>query len=110
MRSEGRPRLQQSFQSRENSRPPICVLSIRRVVLRQSSFVTQPSPPPSPESAPPSLSTSPPHRPCRTCTQTASAAPPAAPHPSHTASASHPCPAPTRSLPRQASGLTQYPR
>src|SRR5216683_5352853 len=46
----------------------------------------QPSPPPSPESAPPSLSTSPPHRPCRTCTQTASAAPPAAPHPSHTAS------------------------
>ena len=31
MRSEGPPRLQQSFQSRENSRPPIRILSIRRV-------------------------------------------------------------------------------
>src|SRR5208282_4518378 len=70
----------------------------------------QPSPPPSPESAPPSLSTLPLHRPCRTCTQTASAAPPATPHPSHTAPASHPCSAPTRSSPRQALGPTQSPR
>ncbi len=34
MRAEGLSRLQQSFQSRENSRPPIRILSIRRVVLR----------------------------------------------------------------------------
>src|ERR1700733_5414935 len=61
------------------------------------------SPPPSPESAPPLLWTSPLHHPCRTCTRIASAPPLAAPHPSHSVSTSHPYPAPTRSLPRPAS-------
>src|SRR5207245_4804833 len=69
----------------------------------------QPSPPLFPESVPPSLSTSPPHRPCQTYIQTALVALPAVPHPLHTASAFHPYTAPTMSWPRQVSSPAQRP-